>query len=524
MAAYSRREFIEVGLKGAAALAFFERLGGVGVAQAADGAEFNVLFIAVDDLRPELGCYGNRIVRSPHIDRLAASGLTFNRAYCQQAVCSPSRTSLMTGRRPDTTMVYDLKTHFRKYIPEVVTLPQQFKGAGVHAQSFSKIYHGGFDDPASWSVKSWRPRRPAYGRAENIELMKANYQKVREQNKKLKGGAVLERDPKTGLVLRQNPKLKKPARGPSWEAPEVADNALADGAAADAAIQTLRKIKDRPFFLAVGFLKPHLPFVAPKKYYDLYAPEDVPLADNPFAPKNAPQFALTTWGELRAYNDIPKKGPVSDAKARELVHGYYACVSYTDAQIGRVMDELERLGLREKTVVILWGDHGWQLGEHGLWCKHTNFETSVHSPLIISVPGQDNAGAKTDALVEFVDIYPSLCDICGVGLSKGLEGTSFKPLLDDPKRPWKKAAFSQYPRYVKGVGRIMGYSARTDRYRFTEWAAPEKDFKVLELYDHKVDPDENTNVAARPENAQVVKELSALLRGGWKKALPPGIG
>ncbi len=481
---------------------------------------YNVLFIAVDDLRPQLGCYGDKIVKSPHIDRLASAGLVFTRAYCQQAVCSPSRTSLLTGRRPDTTRVYGLRTHFRKYLPDVVTLPQHFKQNGYHTQSFGKIYHGGFDDPASWSVKSWFPGVPNYGKRENIELMKRNVAEMRRRNQKLKKGVVLERDPKTGLKLRENPRKARPKRGPSWEDPDVPDNALRDGAIADAAIEAMRKVKDRPFFLAVGFYKPHLPFVAPKKYYDLYDPKTLPLADNPYPPKGAPSLALTNWGELRNYNDIPKKGPLPPGKDRQLVHGYYACVSYTDAQVGKVLDALKRLGLRDKTIVILWGDHGWQLGEHGLWCKHTNFETSTWVPMIISVPGQKTAGGRSAALVEFVDIYPSLCELCGLSLPDGLEGTSFKPLVERPDRPWKKAAFSQYPRGVRKVGRAMGYSMRTDRYRFTEWTVKGKDWQRVELYDHQTDPQENVNIAERPENAELVKALTKQLHAGWRAARP----
>ncbi len=466
--------------------------------------DMNVLFIAIDDLRPQLGCYGDPVVKSPHLDQLAAEGLIFQRAYCQQAVCSPSRTSLLTGRRPDTTMVYDLQTHFRKTIPNVVTLPEQFKLHGYHTQGLSKVYHGGLDDPQSWSVPWWGPKRPTYHTKENIALLERLLAEAKAQGKDIRD-------------WRQRP------RGPAWEAPDVPDNALADGATADKAIQVLNEIKDRPFFFAVGFLKPHLPFVAPKKYWDLYRKDQLSLADNPFAPKDAPQVALTNWGELRKYYGIPKQGPVSDEQALQLIHGYYACTSYTDAQVGRVIAELERLGLRERTIIIVWGDHGWQLGEHGLWCKHTNFETSVRSLLMISVPGQKTAGRSTDALVEFVDIYPTLCELCGLPLPEGLEGTSFVPLLEDPNRPWKKAAFSQYPRYVRGVGRVMGYSMRTDRYRFTEWRAVDesKDFCQRELYDHKVDPKENVNIANRPENKRLVAQLAEQLHAGWKAALPP---
>jgi arylsulfatase A-like enzyme len=473
------------------------------VAEEAKKRGFNVLFIAVDDLRPQLGCYGDSAVRSPHLDKLASEGTVFNRAYCQQAVCSPSRTSLMTGLRPDTTRIYDLDTHFRKTIPDVVTLPQQFMAHGYHAQGMGKIYHGGLDDAQSWSVPHERPRAATFHEPDNVALMKELTKQAKENGW-------------DGKHWRGHP------RGAPWEAPDVADNVLADGKVADLAIKTLSAIKDKPFFLAVGFMKPHLPFVAPEKYWDLYEKDELSLADNPFAPKDCPHLALTNWGELRHYHGIPKEGPLSDEQALQLIHGYYACTSYTDAQIGRVMGELERLGLREKTVVIVWGDHGWQLGEHGLWCKHTNFETSVWSPLIISVPGQPHAGAKTDALVEFVDIYPSLCELCGVPVPEGLEGTTFAPVIEDPQRSWKKAAFSQYPRGVRGVGRVMGYSMRTDRYRFTEWRGIKNDFRAYELYDHEADPEENVNIANLSENEALVARLTEMLHAGWQAARPEG--
>ena len=428
------------------------------------------------------------MVQSPHIDGLASRGTVFARAYCQQALCSPSRTSLMTGRRPDTTRVYGLVKHFRDTIPDVITLSQQFKRQGYHCESKGKIYHGHhkLNDVDSWSVPAWFPSKPAYHTPEGRRLM----QHAPHQH--------------DGTL--------------PWEAPDVPDNALSDGATADCAIASLRRLKGQPFFLATGFFKPHLPFVAPRKYWDIYDPAEIQLADNPFAPKDAPQAALTSWGELRKYHGIPRTGPVTDDQARNLIHGYNACVSYTDAQIGRVITELEQSGLREKTVIILWGDHGWQLGEHGLWCKHTNFETSAHSPLIISVPGQQ-AGV-TSTLVEFVDIFPSLCEVCGISLPEGLEGTSFAPLIEDPDKPWKTAAFSQYPRNIPGQGNGMGHSMRTDRYRFTEWTVPGKNYRDIELYDHRVDPRENTNIAHRPENAALVGQLTEQLHAGWCAVAP----
>jgi iduronate 2-sulfatase len=475
---YNRRKFLKTGLASMAATA-------AGPVQAAN-KPMNVLFIAVDDLRPELGCYGASHVQSPHIDRLASQGTLFNRAYCQQAVCSPSRTSLMTGRRPDSTRVWDLETNFRDTIPDVVTLSQQFMRHGYHAESMGKIYHGRtrLNDPQSWSVDAWFPNNPAYQTGEGQAIFK-------------------NRGDRNGLPV---------------EAPDVPDNALQDGATADRAVQALRRLKDQPFFLATGFFKPHLPFVAPKKYFDLYNRADIEPADNPLPPKDSPEWAWAKWGELRKYWGMPQEGPVSDAQARELIHGYQACVSYTDAQIGRVISELDRLGLRDNTVIVLWGDHGWQLGDHGWWCKHTNYETSAHAPLIISVPGQQPG--VTNALVEFVDIYPTLCEVCGIPLPEGLEGDSFQPLVEDPEHPWKTAAFSQYPRSIPGIGRGMGYSMRTDWYRFTEWSAPGNDFRAYELYDHQRDSQEDVNIAGHSANAELVKQLTRQLHAGWQAARP----
>ena len=494
----TRRDFLRAGLTGLAGAALWP-----GRAGAADPTrKMNVLFIAVDDLRPSMGCYGNRRMQSPHMDALAARGTLFERAYCQQAVCSPSRTSLLTGRRPDTTRVYDLETHFRKTIPDVVTLPQQFMRHGWHTQGLSKIYHGGLDDKASWSAPHWTPGRP--------EAVSARAKQIMAEQRKAAFAAGWD-----GKSKNQRP------RGVPVDAPECADNALPDGATADRAIEVLNDVKDLPFFLATGFLKPHLPFIAPKKYWDLYKRDEFTPADNPYAPKDAPAYAATSWGELRAYFGMPKQGPVSDDQARELIHGYYAASSYTDAQIGRVVGELDRLGLRENTVVILWGDHGWHLGDHGFWCKHTNYESAVHAPLLVSAPGRN--AARCGALVEFVDIYPSLCELCGVPLAEGLEGTSFKPLIDDPKRPWKKAVFSQYPRGNPKTGRLMGYSMRTDRHRFVEWRAAKGDFHEYELYDHATDPAENVNIANRPESRALAAELKRMMDAGWKGAAPEGV-
>jgi arylsulfatase A-like enzyme len=311
------------------------------------------------------------------------------------------------------------------------------------------------------------------------------------------------------------------------EAPDVPDNVLYDGEMTDLAIRVLYALKEKrnparpsepaPFFLAVGYQKPHLPFIAPKKYWDLYDPNEIELADNSFPPKDAAVVGLHPWGELRGYTNIPKEGPLSQDQARRLRHGYYACVSFLDAQIGRLLDELDRLDLRKNTIVVFWGDHGWHLGEHDLWGKTSNFEHDTRSPLIISLPGKKKAGRSTDALVEFVDIYPSLCELAGLPLPNHLEGTSFVPLLDNPEKPWKSAAFSQYPR-----GNLMGYSMRTNRHRLTIWQEKENtgQVKAIELYDHQIDPAENVNIAARPENTEIVRELTDQLHLGWRAALP----
>jgi arylsulfatase A-like enzyme len=315
---------------------------------------------------------------------------------------------------------------------------------------------------------------------------------------------------------KKNPKAKRRGMGPACEGPDVPDNAYGDGKILEAAIAELRRLKDSPFFLAVGFKKPHLPFNAPKKYWDLYDPAQIKLASNPYAPKGTPKYAATSWGELRGYHGMPRKGLMPDADARRLIHAYRACVSYVDAQIGRLLDELDSLGLADNTMIVLWGDHGWKLGEHGMWCKHTNFELDTHVPLIFVAPGVATRGAHSPALAEFVDIYPTLCELAGLKQPSHLEGTSLVPVLKEPTRSWKKAAISQYPR-----GNVMGYSLRTARFRYTEWQ-DRKDGKAVarELYDFERDPACNENLADKPEYAADLARLQELLRGGWKGCKP----
>jgi iduronate 2-sulfatase len=464
----------------------------------------NVLFFAVDDLRTDLGCYGHPEAKTPSIDALARRGMVFKRAYCQQAVCSPSRTSLLTGLRPDSTKVYDLITHFRDTVPDVVTLPQHFKNNGYHAVGMGKIFHGGLDDKQSWSEPHRNGTGETYVLPENQERVAKSRAAKKAANKgKKKTNAS---DPG--------------GRGEPFEIADVPDNAYHDGTLADMAIEKLSELKNQnqPFFLAVGFLKPHLPFNAPKKYWDLYDPEKLKLADNPFRPKDAPPFALTEFAELRNYYGVPAEGPVPDELARKLIHAYRAASGYTDANVGRVVAQLDKLGLAENTIVVLWGDHGWKLGEHASWCKHSNVENDTNAPLLIAAPSAKAKGQSTTALVEFVDIYPTLCDLAALPLPGHLEGTSARPLLDTPDRPWKTAAFSQYPRPLPGQP-LMGYAMRTDRYRYVEWQDRNSGQIVTqELYDHQSDPAENENIAVQEANKELLTQLSAQLKAGWQQA------
>jgi choline-sulfatase len=455
----------------------------------------NVLMIAVDDLRPDLGCYGTAVAKTPHIDRLAARGVVFGHAYCQQAVCSPSRTSLMTGQRPDTTRVWDLKTHFREALPDCVTLPQHFKANGYHCVGLGKIYHGNYEDGRSWSEPHWYPtgrtvdtdpadwtNRVTTRREDGVE----EYPADEHHNDRGKGRAFVVSD--------------KP------------DDELPDGATAAEAVRRLAALKQagNPFFLAVGFVKPHLPFVAPRKYWDLHDPKKIPGPAIDHLPEGAPAFAGHVNGELHSYVGIPEDDPIPSDLAKDLRHGYHACISYVDAQIGRLLDALDREGLAENTVVVLWGDHGWQLGDHGLWHKHTNFELATRVPLIIAAPGCA-AGRTASAVVEFVDVYPTLTDACGLPSATGLAGTSLVPLLREPSGSVKPVAISQYPRGAgKGAGTpLMGYSIRDDRWRLTVWRQDGSDRVVAtELYDEANDPTETRNLAGAPEFKSEIDRLS----------------
>jgi len=507
-------------------------------------AKPNILFIAIDDLKPILGCYGNKMIKTPNIDRLAAMGTVFMQNYCQQAVCGPTRASIMTGMRPDYTGVWHLKTGMRDVNPDIVSLPQYLITQGYSTQGIGKIYDSRCVDKKmdapSWSVpyynyfktetkyypeKTGTPALGQYQLPETKELVEKYTKEAQE-----KGIAKGEIDAYVSKFVK-----------PSVESADVPDNAYNDGANVQRAKEILRKLKteNKPFFFAVGFSKPHLPFVAPKKYWDLYNRAEMPLAEFQEKSKNGPDIAYHNAGELRAYSDIPALIEFTDQKdygltlpmdkQKELIHGYYAAVSYTDAQVGILLNALDSLGLTENTIIVIWGDHGWHLGDHNLWCKHTNFEQAAHAPLIVSSPGIKPS--VTSSPSEFVDVFPTLCDLAGVPVPTHLDGKSQVPVMKKPGKKVKDFSVSQYPRSGSNseterlgyaVGNCMGYSMRTSRYRYTIWL--KEDFRstqvynndlviARELYDYKTDPNESVNVVEDQEYAAVTKDMNEKMLG-----------
>jgi iduronate 2-sulfatase len=461
------------------------------VAHAADKP--NVLFICVDDLKPTVGCYGDQLAKTPNVDRLAARGLRFDSAYCNQAVCSPSRNSLLTGLRPQTLGIYDLATNFRVAAPDAVTLPQAFKNAGYVCEGLGKIFHhghGNHEDPASWSVPSWKAQVVDYALKESKAPTGLTREEARFANVDGKRAAKLP-------------------RGAAYEAAEVPDDTYSDGTTAAEAVRRVQAAAQRPeqpFFFAIGFVKPHLPFCEPRKYWDLYNPAAFKLADRRTPPDGAPPYAPTPWIELRQYKGMPEEGPVPEDQQRTLIHGYYAATSYMDAQLGRVLDALDDAGLARNTIIVFWGDHGWHLGDHGMWCKHTNYEQAAHIPLIIAVPGVTHKGTATRALVETVDIYPTLCELAAVAPPARLDGSSFTRILKQPEAAGRPFITHVYPR-----GKRLGRAIRTERYRLVEWKEPGAPANTaeFELYDYEDDPGETKNLAA--DKPAIASKLRAML-------------
>ncbi len=457
-------------------------------AWAADGSRPNFLVIAVDDLRDELGCYGASHIRSPNIDSLASQGVVFDRAFCQQAVCGPSRNSVFSGARPDKTRVWNNSHHFREALPGIASLPEFFKNYGYYTRGYGKILHNRQDDPISWSSPFFYPEAGQYA-APGREGWWAGIDGIHAFNR--------ER--------------------PLFEAADVPDNAYRDGVICDEAVMGLRQAaqRARPFFIMVGFHKPHTPFNAPKRYWDLYSREDIRLAPNPFPPEGAPSFALYNWGYVRSFQGMPESGPMPDALAREVKHAYFACISYIDAQVGRLLAALRELNLAEETVVALWSDHGYQLGEHGMWSKHTNFETSTKVPLLIVDPRGGAQGERSGARVELIDLYPTLAELAGLPLPGHLDGQSRAALLHHPQALDGRdtAAYSQFLRAGK-----KGLSVRTGRFRYTEWRDVETgEVDARELYDHDEDPGENQNRAGDVEYVPEVRALAARLEEVWPR-------
>lgn len=451
----------------------------------------NVLFIAVDDLRVNLGCYGDPVARTPHIDRLAARGTVFTRAYCQQAVCNPSRQSLLSGRRPDSIKVWDLNTLFRQSAPDVVSLPEHFKLHGYFAQSFGKIYHGstGMNDPPSWSVPE---------QFDHVEK-RDDYQ------------------------LPENRAPTKGQKAAAVEFVDASDDDYRDGSVAAGAVAALEGFSrapahaQKPFFLAVGIRKPHLPFTGPKRYWDLFEGVDIPPPAPVAPPRGAPALALHESVELRGYTDVSSAPRLDADQIARLRRGYYASTAYADAQIGRVLDALDRTGLAKNTVVLLWSDHGFHLGEHGLWVKTTNYEADTRVPLIVATPDARPRGIRTPALVELVDLYPTLVELCGLPARAQLDGRSFATNIGDASRPGRAGAISQFPR-PWAVGRnfkpeFMGYAVRTATHRYIEWRRlSDRTVAHRELYAYRGDNlFEVENLADQPAQAARMRELAALL-------------
>ncbi|MEM8782090.1 MAG: sulfatase [Planctomycetota bacterium] len=466
----------------------------------------NVLFVAIDDLRPDLSAYGNELIHSPNLDAIAADGLLFQRAYCQQSLCAPSRSSLMAGLRPGVPGINATDSQRRETIDAtlrtVPTLPQQLREHGYTTLSVGKIFHT--DDTSgtdAWD-RRLKPGGGGYQLESNLQADELRRQKIQEEGR--------------SATWRYQ-------RGHASEAADAPDDRYQTHRIATRGIRLMREhveqSADAPFFLAIGFHKPHLPFVAPQKYWDLYDRDAIELPQRA-EPAGVPEYALVpAWYEMRQYGDVPKdrKRELGDDQTRALIHGYYACVSFLDAQVGRIMAELEALGLAQNTVVIVWSDHGFKLGDYGDWSKYTNMEIDTRVPLLVAGPGVVE-GRETDALVELIDLYPTVTELAGVPTPGHVESTSFVPLLSDPDRPWKTGALSYYDRRNPDA---EGFSLRDARFRYTEWRDYETgEVLARELYDHADSVIADRNLADDPAYAQTMDRLAEMLGAGWKALAP----
>lgn len=429
----------------------------------------NILFISIDDLRPELGCYGANYVKSPTIDSLANQGILYTNAFCQLSHCSPSRSSLLTGLRPEECGVLDLKTHFREKVPNVITLPQHFKNNGYLCYAYGKVYHNdlALQDTPSWSEECWLPpgKDPIYAYALPVNLKFLD----------------------SGEILRNSP----------TEAADVPDNSYPDGLITDKVIEKLHQLKNskEPFFIAAGYYKPHLPYNAPKKYWDMYDPGEIPLSPIKMAPEDSPDFIFRKWSEPGSYSGVKQSEPFSDSLAIHLKHGYLACVSYIDAQINRIVKTLDKLNLKEKTIIVIWGDHGYKLGEYGRWSKHSNLDIDTRVPLIISAPKQRRK--KESKIVELIDIYPTLVNLAGLPQAPLASGVCLLSNND------KGFAISQIEHES-----FTGYSIRTKQYRYVVWLNQEKTKVIFkELYDLQESGMELKNIADNKDLYEIMDEL-----------------
>jgi iduronate 2-sulfatase len=465
---------------------FLGALPALGAAKAAGASgKLNVLFIVSDDMNTALSCYGNPIAQSPHIARLVARGVRFDLAYCQFPLCNPSRASFLSGRRPDSTRVYTLQTPVRRHMEDAVFLPELFRKNGYFTGHAGKVFHTGdeMEDPRSWD------------------------EELREFGKQPPAEAVIQSEKANGPI----------GHSMEWMTLRSKDEETPDGLMARKAVEMMEKavVAGKPFFVAAGFRRPHSPYAAPKRYFDRYPQERMLLPTTP--PSHIAQLVPA------AINYLPPAKPMPSPQVRSFLAAYYACQSFTDAQIGVLFAALDRLALWDNTIVVLLSDHGYHLGDHGgLWHKLSLFEESARIPLIVYAPGRRSNGKACQRLVESVDLYPTLTALCGLPAPERLEGSSFVPLLDDAARPWKRAAFTMAGRGSEGGEapreiRFFGRSIRTERWRFTEWDSGKQG---SELYDHERDPGELDNLAAKPEYVKTVTGLRPLLRGGWKSALP----